>query len=272
MDKQYKISVIMGVYNANRDNMIQHSIQSIVKQTYSNWELIICDDGSRDGTLKIIEDMAKEENRIKLISNSTNKGLAYCLNRCLRYTTGDFIARMDIDDTSEPERFKQQLEFLLQNEQFSFCTTAANLFDENGVWGGRYKKPVPGKKDFLFCSPYIHASLMARKGFYEKNKYNVSRKTLRAEDYELFMRAYAKGYIGANLQKPLYSIREDKDCYSRRKYRERWFEAIVRFEGYKELGLLPQGLPYVVKPLIVGLIPQKVLRSLRKEDVKIEKN
>ncbi len=267
-----QISVIMGVYNANKDNMIYKSIQSICNQTFSNWELIICDDGSTDGTYKIIEGLARKENRIKLILNKKNKGLAYSLNHCLKYTKGDFIARMDIDDTSEPERFEQQLKFLLENEQFSFCSTASNLFDENGVWAVRYKKFNPGRKDFLFNSPYIHASLMARKAFYENNKYSVSRKTLRAEDYELFMRAYAKGYIGANLQKPLYNIREDKNCYSRRRYRERLFEAMVRFDGYKMLGLLPQGIPYIIKPLIVGLIPQEMLKKIRKEDVKIRKN
>lgn len=270
MEKEKKISVIMGVCNANRNNMISESIQSICNQTYSNWELIICDDNSQDNSYKVLKDWSEREKRIKLICNKKNRGLAYSLNHCLKYATGDFIARMDVDDISEPNRFEYQLKFLLENEYVSFCATAANLFDENGIWAVRYKKYRPEKKDFLYTSPFIHATLMARKEFFEKNKYCISRKTLRAEDYELFMRAYAKGSIGINLQEVLYNIREDNECYSRRKYVERWFEMLIRYEGYKALGLLPLGIPYIVKPLIVGLIPQKILRKMRREDVRIK--
>ncbi len=264
MGNSYKISVIMGVYNANKDNMIYESIQSICNQTYLNWELIICDDGSEDGTYEIIEELRRKECRIKLIKNDKNRGLAYSLNHCLEFADGDFIARMDIDDISMCNRFEQQVNYLLSHENIAFCATSANLFDDNGIWALRRMKSTPNKKDFLFTSPFIHPTLMARNSFYKKYKYTVSRKTLRAEDYELFMRAYADGYVGENIQEALYNYREDKASYSRRKYRERWFEAVVRYEGFKRLGLLPRGFIYVVKPLVVGLIPQQILRITRK--------
>lgn len=267
MEQLYKISIIMGVYNANRKNMIEESIRSIQNQTYTRWEMIICDDGSDDGTYEIISQWAKKEHRIKLIRNDVNRGLAFSLNHCLKYADGEFIARMDIDDISEPNRLECQLKYLLSNEQIAFCATSANLFDETGVWGARTMKAKPQREDFLFTSPFIHPTIMARKEFYLNYQYTVSRKTLRAEDYELFMRAYAKGDVGENITQPLYNFREDKDCYTRRKYRERWYEAVVRFEGFAKLGLLPKGIAYVVKPMIVGLIPQKVLRKIRRDNI-----
>lgn len=265
-----KVSVIMGVYNANKKNMINEAIQSIVNQTYPEWELIICDDGSTDGSYDLLFEWSQRDKRIIIIRNEANKGLAYSLNHCLEYATGQFIARMDIDDISEPNRFQCQIEYLKEHEDIMFCSTAAYLFDEKGKWAIRYKKEYPKKDDFLYTSPFIHPALMARQSFFKSLKYDISRATMRAEDYDLFMRAYAQSYIGSNMQEVLYCFREDKDCYSRRKYRERFWEVVVRFKGFKRLGLLPKGTPYVIKPLIVGLIPQKILRKLRSEDKKIK--
>ncbi len=264
-----KISIIMGVYNANRDNMINDSIQSIIKQTYQEWELIICDDGSTDGTYELLQAWEKNDNRIIVIKNKKNCGLAYSLNHCLNYATGEYIARMDIDDISEPNRFEYQISFLKQHSELMFCSTAAKLFDETGTWGVRYKKAFPQKSDFLFTSPFIHAALITRRQFFEELRYAETRTARRAEDYDLFMKAYAKGFLGGNIKEPLYIIREDKECYARRKYRERFFEAIIRAKGFYYLRLFPKAIPFVFKPLIVGMIPQKILRRLRREDYKI---
>ena len=267
--KEEKVSIIMGVFNANRNNMINESIQSIINQTYQDWELIICDDGSTDGTYEILLNWSKKEKRINIIKNKKNMGLAYSLNHCLNYVTGEYIARMDIDDISAPRRFEYQIAFLKQHSELMFCSTAAKLFDEKGYWAIRYKKEFPEKKDFLFTSPFIHAALFARRSFFEELRYDITRTARRAEDYDLFMRAYTMGFFGGNISEALYDIRENKECYSRRKYRERFYEIIIRARGFYHLGLLPKGIPFVFKPLIVGLIPQKILRKVRKEDYKI---
>jgi glycosyltransferase EpsE len=94
--------------------------------------------------------------------------------------------------------------------------------------------------------------------------YTVSKATRRTEDYELFMRIqlFARG---ENLSEPLYHFLEDQRALKRRKYRYRIDEAKVRYRGFKSLGLLPKGIFYVIKPLIVGLIPSFILKRLRKE-------
>ena len=265
-----EISVIMGAYNANRNNMIDLSIQSIINQTYADWELIICDDASTDGTLEVLKKYEIEDKRIKVIYNEENHGLAYSLNRCLELCRGNYIARMDIDDFSVPDRLKIQKTELEHRSEYCFCTSNALLFDQNGVWGKRIMKEFVEKKDFLFTSPFIHAALFANRKIFDEIKYSEKRASKRAEDYELFMTAYMKGHKGFNIQKKLYCIREDTECYARRKYKERWFEAYIRWKGFWALGLMPVGIMYVVKPLIVGLIPQKFLRKLRGSNIMVK--
>ena len=93
--------------------------------------------------------------------------------------------------------------------------------------------------------------------------YRIAWETERTEDYDLFMRMLANGIGMATIQEKLLDYREDKICYSKRKYKYRINEACVRAKGFKLLKLYPQGIPYVIKPLIVGLIPQKVLRKIK---------
>ena len=104
------ISVIMGVYNVKSEEMAEMSILSVLNQTFRDFEFIICDDGSDNDTENVIKKIVKDDTRVKFIKNETNKGLAFTLNHCLKYASGEYIARMDIDDYSYPERFEKQLE------------------------------------------------------------------------------------------------------------------------------------------------------------------
>ena len=111
MNSGPKVSVIMGIYNCERT--LAESIESILSQSYKNWELILCDDASTDGTLRIAKQYAAHySDCIKLIQNKTNKRLAASLNHCLSHATGDYIARQDGDDLSFPRRLEKQVAFL----------------------------------------------------------------------------------------------------------------------------------------------------------------
>jgi glycosyltransferase EpsE len=261
------ISVIMGVYNVKSEEMAEMSILSVLNQTFRDFEFIICDDGSDNDTENVIKKIVKDDTRVKFIKNETNKGLAFTLNHCLKYASGEYIARMDIDDYSYPERFEKQLEYMKKNETISFCGTWAELFDDSGVWGVR-KRPIhPTKQDLLFGPTVIHPTLMIkRQVLQESGCYKTGWGTTRAEDYELFMRLYAKGFSAGNIPVCLYKFREDEDAYSRRSYKFRIKEAYIRLIGFASLKLYPRAFIYVLKPLIVGLIPQPILRKMRKED------
>ncbi|SDD91330.1 Glycosyltransferase involved in cell wall bisynthesis [Paenibacillus sp. UNCCL117] len=258
------VSVIMSVYNTNDAQVLQLSIQSILVQTFADFELIICDDGSTDDTYDILANICKCDSRIRLYKNDTNLKAAASRNRCISLSQGKYVAIMDADDCSAENRLEKQVAFLEQYEDYDFVGSSADLFDERGIWGRRTYENFPKNKDFLFVLPFVHASVLFRKNaLVAIGGYRVARETARTEDYDLFMRLYANGSKGANLALVLYLVREDKAAYKRRKYRFRIDEVLVRYKGFKALGLLPAGYIYVVKPLIVGIIPQGLLKRAK---------
>lgn len=260
-----KISVIMGVYNPKNQLMLKEAVNSILNQSYCDFEFIICDDASNNDVKKWLTDIEKKDSRVKIISNNKNYGLAFSLNHCLKYSKGEFIARQDADDFSETDRFAKQIDFLERNNDFSMIGTNIKHFDDNGVYAKFSFPEFPQKKDFLFSSPFNHGSIMIRKSVIDNlGGYRTIKKTLRCEDYDLFMRLYSKGFKAYNIQSYLYRFREDRDAKRRRKYKYRIDEAKVRAEDFKLLGFGYERYFYIIKPLIVGIIPDFILTRLKK--------
>lgn len=257
------LSVIAGAYNLERCFSFRKSMESVLGQSFRDFEFIICDDGSTDATWEILSEYARQDKRIVLLKNEKNQGLASSLNRCIEVSTGELIARHDCDDYSEKTRFERQIAYMKAHEDIGVLGCQSYLFDENGVWG-RDKFPLEvTNRDFLFTSPYRHGSVMFRREMLMKaGGYRVAKETYRTEDYDLFMtmQTFCRG---ANLGEYLYYFCENKSAQKRRKYRYRIDEAKVRARGFKRLGLMPKALPYVVKPLVVGLIPQSLLEGLK---------
>lgn len=263
---EVKISIIMGVYNAGNDNMLQNAIDSILNQSYRNFEFIICDDGSTDDTYRILKKLAVIDTRIVLLQNKNNLGLAASLNKCLEASRGRYIARMDADDVSASNRLEEELNFLDKHNEYAFVGSGIYLFDDTGTYGKRIYEEKPERRSFLFNSPFIHPTIMIRKeALASVNGYRIARETKRMEDYDLFMRLYYYNHKGYNLPECLYYYREDKQAFAKRKYRYRIDEAIVRYQGFRLLKLMPIGYIYVVKPLIVGLLPNRLIRKLKKD-------
>lgn len=262
-----KVSVVMGIYNCEKT--LKESLDSLLNQTYESFEIILCEDGSRDNTLKIAKDYVKNYPRkVRLIQNTTNKGLAYSLNRCIEISKGEYIARMDADDISYKDRFEKQMHYLETHSEYALVGSQVFLFNDDGIWGVRKTKNDPLKKDFLFGSQFIHPTIIIKKDVLNQvGNYTVSKATLRAEDYDLFMRLYAAGFKGHNMQDILLNYREDSATFKKRAYKYRFGEAKVRYNGFKTMNLMPLGLIYVLKPLIVGLIPQKILTHLRHQEL-----
>lgn len=258
------VSVIMSIYNTNDPIIIRSSIDSILVQTMKDIEIIVCDDGSTDGTYMTLKEMYGNNPKVFLLRCNQNLGAAAARNLCISKCTGSFIAIMDADDYSAPDRLEKQINFLNSNPQFDFVGSKAALFDEKGVWGYREYPCCPENKDFLFVLPFIHASLTFRRSALDAvGGYRIASETVRTEDYDLLMRLYAMGMKGSNLNSVLYFVREDKALYHRRKYSHKLNEAIVRYQGFKKLELFPLGYIYVIKPLIIGLMPVRVLEILK---------
>jgi len=130
MNSNVFISVIMSVFNGQ--DYLNEAIESVLRQTFRDFEFIIIDDGSTDNTRNIIKHYQKKENRIKAIYNDNNKGLALCLNEGIQMAKGKYIARMDADDISLPERFAAQIAYLEKNPQFWILGCNIFLIDEKG--------------------------------------------------------------------------------------------------------------------------------------------
>lgn len=258
------ISVIMGVYNPTNMEMIDNSIHSILYQTFKNIELIICDDGSEQSVSDYLSDISQKDGRIVVIKNSVNRGLAYSLNRCISISRGEYIARQDVDDVSQEDRLEKQILFLKEHPEYSFVGSNIIRFDERGSYASFSFPEKPQAEDFLFVSPYNHGSLLFKKQDLIKNQgYRVANETKRCEDYDLFIRMYLNGQNGYNLQENLYYFREDMDSKKRRNLKYRFDEVKVRKLYFKQMGFGLRRYLFIIKPILVGLIPKSFLDGLK---------
>lgn len=253
-----KISVVMGVYNGV--NRIEKAVHSILNQTFEDFELIICNDGSTDGSLEIINHLAETDHRIKVLNNSVNKGLAHTLNKCIKNSKGQYIARMDDDDLSHRDRLEKQLAFLENNPKYSILGTSRNLFGMTGIWGKEIIHGERTKEEVFMGKSFIHPSVLMRKDAIVKvGGYSEEKCIGRTEDYDLWCKLYSRGYMGFNLEDILIDYYEERDSYSKRKYKYRVAEFSLRKKWFKELGLARRYFIYIYRPLIVGILPKKIL-------------
>ena len=264
-EKKPMISVLMGVYYKRDDiALLKRSVSSILDQTCPEFELLICDDGSTAEAMAYLDALALEEPRVRLIRRGELFSLAAKLNACLREAKGEWIARMDDDDFSHPERFEMQIEYLKTHSEIAFVGCNVNLWRDGNPVGERVLPEKPLVRDFYFVQPYIHPTLMFRKeALLKVGGYSESETCLLCEDYDLLLRLYGAGYPGANMQEKLFDYSVPAAAHGNRKMRHRWNEVRTRFARFRELGVLPGALPYVVKPIFVGLIPEKILRKLK---------
>ena len=260
-----KVSIIMGIYNCSAT--IEEAVDSILKQTYENWKLIMCDDGSTDDTYNIALSYSKRyPDKMVLIQNSLNQGLNITLNHCLEYADTEYIARMDGDDISLPRRIEAEVEFLDSHPEYAIVSSPMVYFDEAGVWKTGKEHGEPTEKDIAKGTPFCHAPCMVRKEAYDAvDGYSEDEKLLRVEDYDLWIKMLSKGYKGYNLSEPLYMVRDDRNAISRRKFKYRINEARVQKKAIKELCLPFKYYLYVLKPLLVGMLPIKTYEYLRKK-------
>ncbi|MES2812676.1 MAG: glycosyltransferase [Bacteroidota bacterium] len=209
----------MPVYNC--ESYIHESVQSILNQTFLNFELIIIDDCSTDNTIAIIKKFS--DNRIRLYEKENNSGLIDSLNFGISIAKGEFIARMDGDDICLPERFAKQVDFLKKNSDILLVGTALKRF---GVIEDEVRYPVNHKDiavRLCFNSPFGHPTIMGRKWIFEKYNYNKDFED--AEDYELWTRLVFEGKL-ANIDEILLFYRTHKNQVSNTKSNNQKLNAI----------------------------------------------
>lgn len=263
------ISVAMGtLYRRDSEELLRRSVESILSQSFSNFELLICDDGSSQAAQKFLEGYAARDTRIRLIRSVGKLDLASKLNACIFQARGAFIARMDDDDESKPERFEKQLAFLKQHPDIAFAGSNVRIIRSERLIGSRVFPDYPQVRDFFMVQPYIHPSLMFRKGALDAvGGYSDDKRQVLCEDYDLLLRLYAAGYRGANIQEPLLDYTVPTTSKGGRTMSHRWNETVTRWERFRELGVLPQAFPFVLKPLTVGLLPEVLLKRIKNHEI-----
>ena len=183
------VSIVIGVFN--EEKLIARALKSIINQTYIDWELIVVDDGSTDSSREIIKSYASQDNRIILVENKTNLGLAASLNSGISIARGKYIARMDADDESLPHRLERQTAFLDLNPNVDVLGTAALYVDRQGntikeIFLKERHEDILAT--ILRACPIIHPSVMMRREFIKMmGGYDDSSR--RAEDHDLWLRA-----------------------------------------------------------------------------------
>ena len=253
------ISVIMGIYNCAET--LETAVECIINQTYTNWELIMCDDCSNDDTLRVAMKLAEKDKRIIILKNEENITLAPSLNKCLMVARGQYIARMDGDDLCAKDRFEKELSFLERFPEYAMVSCQMELFDKAGTYRIISHKQEPKGKDLVYRSQFCHAGCMIRTSVMrELGGYRVNKSCQRVEDYDLWVRMYAKGYKGYNLQEPLYSMRDDRNALNRRNFRNRLNECKVKWQVCKELRLPITNYPQIVVPIIKWLLPRAIYK------------
>jgi glycosyltransferase EpsE len=266
--KQPRLSIIVGIYNCA--STLVESLDSIARQTYTDWEMILCDDGSSDNTLQVACDWARGNHRTKVLANERNLGLARTLDRCIAEARGELLARQDGDDISEPDRLAKLVAAMDAHPEIAVVSSWMSCFDEKGFWGIVRTKMFPTAEDFLSGSPICHAPcLMRRAPVLKVGGYGAQPWVLQVEDFFLWMRLYAAGYNAMNLQEPLYRMRDDANALSRRTLGRRLNETRVRWKGFRMLGLAWYKRLWAIKPILVWALPSGVYRWLHAKRLKL---
>lgn len=257
------ISIIMGAYNGEKT--ICEAVDSILKQTYEEWEFIICDDCSTDNTNKLLQEYKSLDSRICIIRNEKNIGLAGTLNHCLKYVHGEYIARMDCDDISHPERLEKQIKYLQEHPELDLVGTYMYGFNENGLTRIINKKMHPSKYDIPKENPFHHATILMKADTMQKlGGYKVAKYTQRMEDVDLWYRFFAAGFQGETISEPLYWVRLDENAFRRRKLKYMVHASYIMWNGISMLGLPWYYKVYCAKPIISWILPQRVKDFLRR--------
>jgi glycosyltransferase involved in cell wall biosynthesis len=229
IDRNPELSVLMSVYNDSK--YVGKAIESILNQSYTDFEFIIINDGSTDDSLAVINQYACHDIRIKII-NQENIGLTRSLNKGIKTSTGKYIARMDSDDISHPDRLQKQMQFLHNNTDYALVGSNVVKIDTNGC-DISINKSKYHHKDIVTTlksrNCFAHGSVVLNKSLLERElKYDEQFKY--AQDYKLWTEIASKHKV-ANLKNALYKLRiHDKSISSRNVEQQSMYAGVVAYE------------------------------------------
>ena len=230
------VSVVLPVYNA--EPHLREALDSLRVQTCTDFEVLLMDDASTDGSRRIALEYARQDGRFKVLPNTQGKGLAGALNSGLAAATGTYVARMDADDINLPERFAQQVAFLEAHPEVVVCGTWVRLFGEHA--GQEWKLATDWatiRCTMLFYGALAHPTVMWRRADFEKQAWRYDA-TCSTEDYELWVRIATQACM-ANLPEILYLYRTHPASYTRNNQKAAGDIARIQARQFQQLAVTP---------------------------------
>lgn len=254
------ISVVMAEYNTDLLHLHQ-AIQSILNQTYINFECIIVDDGGKNDLQEIVDSF--NDTRLKIVKNNRNHGLVYSLNKGIKAARGKYIVRMDTDDIAEPNRIERLYDFITCHPEYAVVGSRAVEFDGSTIKGILSKRGEKTAKQIASGDVIIHPSALIRKSALEhvggyKNFH-------RAEDLALWCDLLLTGYRLYVVNDILLKYRVTEDDYKKRSLKNRFGELKVRLYYYPRLRVRPAAYARIFKSIAAGIVPYKYVQKYRQK-------
>ncbi len=287
-DQEQLISIVMPVYNAGL--FLREALESILSQTYENWELICVDDGSTDNSLLILREYATDK-RIKIYSTNKNRGVSTATNLAISKTKGNFIARMDADDIMLPNRLKKQLVFLKTHPLVVAVGGQCLLINEKSEITGQKKFPCANKEIYQMmyqAMPIQQPTLMVNLKLLPKNFRWYQKSTNTAEEVDLLFRLFNFGQcvnivdfvLKYRIHSHNLSLKQPKKTflvtYATRKkavksygYQPTLKAKAINFAQYLIISLLPEKAIYPLFTIWRGLVPVKAFVPTVKLNTKV---
>ncbi|EJF37093.1 glycosyltransferase-like protein, family 2 [Capnocytophaga sp. oral taxon 335 str. F0486] len=201
--------VTIGLPFYNAEKYLALAIESVLQQTYTDWELLLLDDGSTDNSLSIAQSYAQKDSRIRVLSDSKNRKSGYRHNQAAQLTKTKYLAKMDADDMMHPNRIARQVEILETHSEIDVLGTNAYIInDDNKVIGTRY--PIDSEERLERVKDFMQPTIMAKTEWFLTNPYDIE--AIRLEDAELWYRTHSK-YHFVRLNEPLLFYREVGNNY-----------------------------------------------------------
>lgn len=261
-----RITVLMAIYNCA--STLGEALDSLLNQSYQRFKVILWDDASTDNTYEVARKyVLNHPDKFILLRNKTNLKLPATLNRCLEHADTEYVARMDGDDISKPERFQKEIEFLDSHPEFAIVSCPMEFFDENGVFMTGKAKEMPDKRIFIHSTPHAHAPMMMRtEVLKEVGGYTAKKWTQRGQDIHLWAKIYSAGYKGYNLQEPLYAMRDDRAAFKRRTLKNAIYGIRRVYEIYKLMNIPKYHILYEIKSIGVAIAPKWIYDKFHRKN------
>lgn len=268
INKQPKVSIILPVHNAGK--YLIDCLNSLLTQTYKNFELIIVDDHSTDKSKKILREYDAKYKSIKLIRNKKQMGVSETVKIAISHTTGDYIARMDADDIALPTRLEKQVNYLEKHKKTVAIGGQCYTIDSNNKLIGRKTFPTEFKDIYKYIFRFIPVQqptlMIAKKRLPENFVYYVDGMNT-AEEVELFFKLFTYGKV-ENLDEPVLLYRIHDQNTSLKNVKETFLLTLVaRIKAIFRYGYKPNtsGVMYtILQTIVVLLLPQKLILALYK--------